>query len=263
MKEQDKILNSGILEQYVLGLLEEEEEAEVESYLEKYPELRVHVDGVQEVMEQVLLQNGIAPPPHMRDQVLSSIDELNHETTSTASNTAPPKSNFKIMPLIASLAALGLVFLSFSFLQKYQKKNREFQQLEQRFENLQKTCDTNRAIAEAERDFLMKASTAPIALLGNETTKAPDAHVIVHFNQEEQAALLNVINLPEPPSGKQYQLWADVEGHMVSMGVFDGNSIALQSVDFVENAASLNITLEPFGGSEEATVEQLHASGKV
>ncbi|MEM9849279.1 MAG: anti-sigma factor [Bacteroidota bacterium] len=261
MKEQDKILNSGMLEQYVLGLLEAEEMAEVESYMEKYPELKQHVESVQEVMEQVLLQNGIAPPPHMRDQILSSIDELERKQPNNPPKTS--RSSLRIMPLLASLAALGLVVLSFGFFQRLQQKSNDYKLLSERYENLQKGCEAKKAIAEAERDFLMKPTTRAITLSGSPSTKAPDAHVIVHFNEAEQAALLNVVNLPEVPKDKTYQLWADVAGHMESMGTFDGTSLALQTVDFLDNANSLNITLEPLGGSTEATVEQLQASGRI
>ncbi|MEM9888343.1 MAG: anti-sigma factor [Bacteroidota bacterium] len=263
MKEQEKILNSGVLEQYVLGLLEREEAAKVEDYLEKYPELKTHVEQVQEVMEKVLLQNGIEPPPHVKEQILSSIDELGQKKRTAPKTTKTQKRRFRLMPILSAMAVVALVLVSFSFLQKYYATSNAYRQLEEKYEVLEKSCEINQAIVAAEREFLMKANTLPIALRGSENTKAPDAHVIVHFNKEEQAALLNVINLPEPPSNKQYQLWANVEDEMISMGVFDGTSLDLQTVDFVENATSLNITLEPFGGSEEATVEQLQASGKV
>jgi hypothetical protein len=47
------------------------------------------------------------------------------------------------------------------------------------------------------------------------------------------------------------------------MGVVDLTPGVIQKMDFVARAESINITLEPLGGSEEATVEQLQASGKV
>ena len=95
------------------------------------------------------------------------------------------------------------------------------------------------------------------------TGLSPDANVVVYYNAEEESALLNVLNLPAPPAGKTYQMWADVEGVMIDMGVFEVNDPSLREMVFIKHAESLNITLEPLGGSDHPTVSLLQANGKV
>lgn len=259
MNEKEKILNSGILEQYALGLLEGEELEQAEQYLQQYPELKDHISGIEDAMEMIVMQNGIQPPPALRQNILNEIDRLDQVEKATPqlpkSNTTP------ILPILASLAAIGLVIVGFLFFNKNQQIQNNYSQLERQYAALQERCTEKEAIAAADRTYFLHPATQNVQLVGN--TKAPEALVVVYFNEEEKKALLNVINLPEPPANKQYQLWADVDGHMENMGVFDVDGLDLQEMTFAARASSLNITLEPLGGSEKATVEELRASGEV
>ncbi|MEM8523397.1 MAG: anti-sigma factor [Bacteroidota bacterium] len=259
MNEKEKILNSGILEQYALGLLEGEELRRAEHYLQKYPELREHITDIQDAMEAIVMQNGIQPPPALRQNILSEIDRL-EQNENTLPQTSKNK-QFPLLPIAASIAAIGLLILGFLFFKKNQQIQDSYNQLERRYAALAEQCAQKEVIANTERNYLLNPATQTVQLQGN--SKAPEAFVAVYFNPEEEKALLNIVNLPKSPADKQYQLWADVDGHMESMGVFDADNLELQEMDFVANASSLNITLEPLGGSEEATVEELRASGEV
>ncbi|MEM6697691.1 MAG: anti-sigma factor [Bacteroidota bacterium] len=260
MNEKEKILNSGILEQYALGLLEGEELRAAEAYLHKYPELREHIASIEDAMEMIVMQNGIQPPPALRQNILDEIDRLEQQTD----RATPPSNNnntIALLPILASLAAIGLVVIGFLFFKKNQQLKNSYLQLERQYSTLQKSCTEKQAIASAERDYFLDPATQNVQLEGNNS--APEALVVVYFNEDKEKALLNIVNLPKPPANKQYQLWADVDGHMESMGVFDADNLDLQEMTFAARASSLNITLEPLGGSEEATVEELRASGKV
>ena len=95
------------------------------------------------------------------------------------------------------------------------------------------------------------------------TGLAPDAEAIAYLNREAGKVFVNPTHLPAPPPGKTYQIWADVKGEMISMGLIDGNSKEMQPANFIEGTESLNITLEPEGGSEEPTVAMLYVNSKV
>ena len=72
--------------------------------------------------------------------------------------------------------------------------------------------------------------------------------------------MLNPFNLPKLPEDQQYQIWGDVAGKMISIGLISQNLAKYQDSVFLENAASLNVTSEPKGGSKEPTVSRLVAS---
>ncbi|MEM1324957.1 MAG: anti-sigma factor [Bacteroidota bacterium] len=259
MNELDNIRNSGMLEQYVLGLLSKKDADKVEAYIQQYPELQQHVREIEEVMEMVLQENSIQPPSHLKDQVLSSVDQSTPPTKVVRNNAF----NFSPMPILAAAAAIGLVILSFSFFTRNSDLSAQYASLENRYEDLQAACQKEQAIAQSERALLMDVTTENVILNAAQPGNTSALFAIVHYNEERGEVLLQNINLPEPPDKKQYQMWADVEGEMVNMGVVDLTPNAIQKMTFVAHAESINITLEPLGGSEEATVATLQASGKV
>lgn len=109
--------------------------------------------------------------------------------------------------------------------------------------------------------FVSESETKTIVLGG--TNIAPEAQAIVYWNEQEKAACLNILKLPDLPNDKQYQIWADVKGEMIDMGLIEDARESIQMVNFIADAESFNITLEPRGGSEHPTVELLQANGKI
>ena len=63
MKSKKEILESGILEEYVLGILSDTENSEVRSYLNSYPELKDHVSALEDSLLKLAQENAIAAPP--------------------------------------------------------------------------------------------------------------------------------------------------------------------------------------------------------
>ena len=76
---------------------------------------------------------------------------------------------------------------------------------------------------------------------------------------------LEITNLPPVPTGKQYQLWAIVDGTPVDMGVFDV-SIGPENfmeVQHIENPQAFAVTVENEGGSPTPTLEEMVVIGNV
>lgn len=90
---------------------------------------------------------------------------------------------------------------------------------------------------------------------------APRAHAIAYWNAVQHYAYVHLIDMPPLDPDKQYQIWADVNGKMMNLGILNRN--ILQGINCLENAASLNITVEPKGGSTQPNVRQLIADGKI
>jgi anti-sigma-K factor RskA len=103
--------------------------------------------------------------------------------------------------------------------------------------------------------------TQPVYLKGS--ALAPAAQAIVYWNPQSKLAYLNPYALPTPPQGKQYQIWADVDGKMISLGLIDPKVVDFQKINHIDRAVSLNITIEPLGGSKSPNVAQLLANGLI
>lgn len=264
--DKEHFLSSGLLEQYVLGLTDPEETREVERHLEAFPELKKEADAMRKALEQYAMQHSIPPPPHMKSKILSEIEGLDESKTGGAPSQARGgnRSGGWILTLTI-LSTLALGFLSTMLYQQERQNLQAYKEIKAEYALFRERCEEDKQqLQEAQTlyAFLRHAETQPVELSG--TKISPSARAIVYWNEQTKGVFINPVSLPAPPPGKQYQIWADVEGEMINMGLIpkDGGR-ELHALRFIENPESFNITLEPEGGSEEPTVEQLFVNGKV
>jgi anti-sigma-K factor RskA len=94
-------------------------------------------------------------------------------------------------------------------------------------------------------------------LQSSDSTKRYKARV--YWNHYTRQAVIDVLSLPVPDSGSQYQLWAIASGQPVSAGVFNATPDAgVQHMQPVVQADSWAVTLEPKGGSMAPAAGQLY-----
>lgn len=262
--DKERFLSSGLLEQYVLGLTSPEENEEVERYLEAFPELQAEIDAMRHALEQYAMEQSVPPPSHLKSKILSDIEDQASPKSQKDFANRPRAGVSTWLFTTAVIAALFFAGLS-TYLYRQQIQNgKQFNQLRSEYAMFKEECQEEIQRSEEMRElyaFLQDPTTQPVALQG--TQAAPQAKAIVYWNEDHHHAFFNQVNLPRPPKGHQYQIWADVEGEMISIGLLDWQPGQLQSIDFIEDAESLNITLEPEGGSEKPTVARLFVNGKV
>ncbi len=252
---------SGILEQYALGLTSEEESKEVEKHTRQYPELLAELHTLQDA----LLKYNAAfshPPPHdLEQKILNNIPE-----SPKALSPSPAPDKYKRSASMVSIALLlALATLVYLFLQN--RKNRVAlanvnAQLEQLRSDCEKIRDNNTKMTQYIA-AVGNAGNEPVVMKGLEI--APNALAIVHLNQEDKLAYIEVKYLPPPPAGKQYQLWAIVNGKPTDMGVFtlETEENKLKTVPFIAQAQAFAVTLEDEGGSPVPTLDQMYLLGNV
>lgn len=252
--DKEKFLKSGLLEQYVLGLTDEEESREVERYAEAFPEIKAEIDGLRRAMDEYARHYASMPPEELKERVMQDVGG--------AVLSGRPGS--RIGTWLARAVMALLIILCLSFYQSKVAADRQYQALDREYRAFQLECSRRQSESEKLLEiyaFLNHTQTQPVRLMS--TGLAPDAEAIAYLNKEEGKVFVNPTHLPAPPPGKTYQIWADVKGEMISMGLIDGNSKEMQPANFIEGTESLNITLEPEGGSEEPTVAMLYVNSKV
>ncbi len=250
---KDQFLNTGLLEQYALGLTTEEEAKEVEKYLEAFPELNKEVAEIRKAIEHYAMEQAIPPHPRVKSKVMSEIEK----TKSTPFRSGGVNRWLSGAALLSFAAVFGLLFL-------YTQKQTQHQQLKREFAELQIACDQKEEKVMANLQllqFLKHHQTQKITL--SSTSSNSFSQAIAFWNPEEQKAYVNLGTLPAPPKGKQYQIWADVDHVMISVGLLRNDHGNLQAIDFLADAESLNITIEPEGGSTAPTVKDLIVAGRI
>lgn len=269
----------------MLDLLDDPaQRAEVERYAAEYPEIRAELFGIEIALEAYAEANAKPLNKALLGTLLADINNPDTPSANTGQPVAKATNDIKGSPtpppakpttatgstnwLPWVLAALAGALALYFFLTK-QSKTAEMQEwtdeLQDEFNTLRDDCDaTETALVAAEQRLraLTNPATRSIPLGG--TDNAPESSAIVFYNQELDRTIFQAGNLPAPPAGKQYQLWAlDAEGTPIDLGVLalDLEADTLLDVDFIENASAFAITLEDEGGKPAPDLTQLQVIG--
>ena len=84
-------------------------------------------------------------------------------------------------------------------------------------------------------------------------------------NKKSKEVFIELHKLPKPETGKQYQLWAIVDGKPVDAGMItmtEGDTSLHRMKDF-ESAQAFAITLEKEGGVPSPTLSELYVLGSI
>jgi anti-sigma-K factor RskA len=89
-----------------------------------------------------------------------------------------------------------------------------------------------------------------------------DNMATVFWDTKSKDVYLMANKLPKPTIGKQYQLWALVDGSPVDAGILDvaANVCKMKTIPKAQGFA---ITLENAGGSPTPTMDAMYVMGKV
>src|SRR5689334_19978544 len=74
MNKISEFIESGILEQYVLGAVTAQEASEVEQMAVTYPEVREEIEEISKALEQYALANAVTPDITIKPFLLATID---------------------------------------------------------------------------------------------------------------------------------------------------------------------------------------------
>lgn len=247
-------ISSGILENYALGLVNETQRQEVEKYILQYPEIRSELDKIEGAIERYAQHKAIEPPKGLLELIIPQLRTEDNPPKALPKKVGVHKA-WLATAIIASLLSLLLLWF-------YNQKSNELEENKQLNELQQEECDTKEEELLGQIEILRNTGGLLIAMNG--TDNAPDALTKVYWNEDKQTAYLDIVNLPDPPTDKQYQLWAIVDGTPVDMGIFDIDPTdTLVAAPFIENPAAFAITLEDKGGSPTPNLDALVVIGNV
>ncbi|WP_161890781.1 anti-sigma factor [Pontibacter russatus] len=274
MHNEDYIA-SGVLELYAAGALDAAERMEVERMAAESPEVRAALLDACEVMEQYAMLHAAQPNPALKDKVMARIQQGQRVSTEEGPEAwalypEPEEQGsgpYKWMFAASIVLFLLSGFMSLRFYQNWQDAETRLaqalaseQQLAQTYQTAAYSLDQQEQMLRVLRD----ESYQPVRLQGVEAH--PEAKVLVYWNPEEEKVYIDAVQLPAPPAGKQYQLWALLDGKPIDAGLISlerGQETAMQQMKGIKNAQAFAVTLEPVGGSANPTLEQLYVMGEV
>lgn len=244
-------LNSGLLEKYLLGETTSAETETVETYISKYPEVQNTYNTLQYNLEIVAKSNAVEAPKSLLNNIL---DELDEKPVVKLKTSYRSKKWYKFS-VAASIAALIFAGTSYLFYSQNQKLSNENQVVVDEIFDLRSDIAKNNQMLDNVMRQLLKLNnpeTEKYIIKGNE--RAKDLKTVAYINPKEKTSMIDVVSLPQLPEEQCYQIWAELQGKMVSLGILSEADRQLKSLPYTEDALALKITIEPKGGNSIASV---------
>lgn len=249
-------ISSGIIESYALGTASQEESSILECVMKNNAEVMQAVFEAQEIFEKLATQQSMDPPSYLKAEIRKKLDFNSLENQEGKIISLPQSVSQQQSATLpnwmkaASVAVLfGLGYLGY----EVNSKNNELQNI------AQNNSELTAKVSQLEEMNSVYKNSKKIMLKGVE--KHPDMLAEVYFD-DSQKVYLDIKNLPATPTGKQYQLWAIVDGKPVDMGTYDMQKESkVQLMKSVENPQAFAITLEKEGGNPTPTMEEMYVMG--
>lgn len=252
-------ISGGIIESYVMGLATEAERHEFESMCAQYPEVLQARDAFEKALEKQLLQDAVAPPQFLQQQVINKITASAVETHSVDLGfEATPVKKINVWRWVAAASLIllaGSVYWTITTNKKYQGLQAKNQELENQLQ--QSTVQVN----QVQEDMDKLQHPMKTAALKSEDNRRTFATIYWDTLSPSKDVYLLINNLPQPTSDKQYQLWALLNGKPIDLGMIEAKQKRLlYRMKNVQDAQAFAITLEPKGGSPSPTSAPISVS---
>ncbi len=272
----NQIISSGILESYVLGNASPEEIKKVQELEKLYPEIKAEIEGIEEALMGYAEASAENPSVGLKSKIQNQLFSTDYKSVDHNKEakiipltpvTAENQNKLMRFSFAASVALLVVSsIVNFSLYKKLDNAENELAQI-----NAEKSVladqfnaqQTSLKQKEFELAIFMKPGSKMVSLKGLDISPASAATIL--WNTLDKTVYINIASLPLPPKGKQYQLWALVDGKPVDAGVFNvGDDIQLvQKMKDMPNAQAFAVTLENAGGSPAPTMEAMYLIGNV
>lgn len=261
--ENKEYLESGILELYVYGLLSESENDEVTAMSNKNPEIKTEILSIEKAI--INLSSSFSPfISHSQFEKIKSQLQLKHNKVVTMTPTTNWSTYVGWAAAIIFLCGIGYQYLKLNQVNNQvvniEREKSVLKENELKLETRNKETQTALNVVRDETNTLVNCAGQ---------AAAPTAKAKIYWNKQTQVVYVDASGLPEPPEGKEYQIWSLKllpQLTPTSIGMlanFKASTSKVFAVDKTGDAEAFGITLEPAGGSKTPTMEQLYTLGKV
>lgn len=254
-------IQTGIIESYVLGFANAQEAAELELLIQQYPEIKQAVVEFEIQLEKAVFDNAVAPKASTKERLFTELSTQFAAPTSkvVAMKDETPVRNMKFLRY-TSIAAMFLLVastgLNLYLYKKYDDSESKYRTALLDNKTLTAQNDAINTSFKVTTDSSYLHVTMP-GIPGNEGKLAT-----VFWDSKTKDVYLMANRMPLLEKGKQYQLWAIVDGKPVDAGVI-GECTGLCKMKNIPKASMFAITIEKEGGSEGPTLTAMVVAGKV
>lgn len=263
-------IQSGVIESYVLGLATPDEVAELEALKLTSPAIEQAIESFSLLLEETALKSAIEPPSHIKAKVMEAIFNTSASPVlplHTISDSVTPVRSISSYKMLAAAAVILFILsaaTNFYLYNKYSEKDKAYQALASERNSLyanNQIYQTNLRHWDSAAAMMANPAMAVIKMKGLPGKENNLATLYWDTRNKDVYILPNI--LPHPEAGKQYQLWALVDGKAVDAGVLEMDCVGICKMKNIPKAQGFAITLEKTGGSPVPTVTSMLVKGDV
>jgi len=282
------IILSGDLELFILGMLPEDEAFKIQQLSVIFPEVRDELDRIEESLKGIATVAAVTPPAALKNRIMEKLRSLKTGDDSVlgserdvvpfnpltiVSNDNPLSkaddeigAEPRVIPMapterrfgwLTAASVIGLV-LSLGAVIYLVSRNRS---TENTVASLSQKLDTL-SIKNREQETKILAFSETMLMTENKEFKKiglsalpgkEEALANILWNKKTKEVYISDMSLPKAPAGKQYQLWAIVDGKPVDAGLVSDYKYLAQRMKVFEKADAFAISIEQKGGSPTPT----------
>lgn len=242
--------NYNLLEKYLIGQTNTSETKIIEELINSDSNVKSKYNKLQFNLELVSHVQAVNPPNHLLNSILNELDDK----PVVSINKSERKKSWLNFAVAASVATMLFGGMSYKLYDQNQQLMSENKVIVEELFDLRTDISKNHLTLDflrAQLDQLNNPETEKYVLKGNK--RAKNLKTVAYINIKEKTSMLDVVSLPELPKEQCYQIWADIQGKMVSLGILSDADRRLQNIPYTKDALGLSITIEPKGGSTEVS----------
>lgn len=268
-----EFIESGLAECYVLGVTTAEETRLVERMILQYPELKLEIEQIQVTLEGYVKKHALSPDPSLREKIIAKIEGTHLGSAKAERNVGNPiilpvtphtstvPAFWRAVAGIALILLAGSIVTNFIVLKNWRNSSGELAALRSEKSILAQKATYSKLLADSVNKSLVayknqhQTSIAELAslykpsIIALKTASHPEQKAVIFWCNSTRIVHIDPGTLPVTDAGKQYQLWAFVEGQPVSVGIFDADPTnKLYSLARITEAEGFAVTLEKAGG---------------
>lgn len=243
--ELREIIESGILELYVLNRLSDEEVRQVETYIQQYPELAEEIQAIERAFFAIGRSVELPIASEIKEAILARV---RGQFGGTSRGQNP------LLGMVSSLLAIGLL----AALYFWNSQRHQLNELQSEMVQNQIDCDSVKSEQSAQLARFNQIYSPNNKILAFQATENyPETQLYLHTNAASSTNFIQIQGLPAIAANQAYQLWS-LKGNDPPrpLDVFQ-HSGALIEVDFIEGTNAYAITIEDRDGAETPNLDQL------
>ena len=257
------ILNSGDLELYVYGILNESESKQIAELSKTDSAIKNEIVSIENSI--LALSSSFSPviSSDVYEKIKYKIGLKRHKVVKMK-----PQSNWsQYVGWAASIILLIGVGYQYNKLNSTEKEIISIEKEKLQLNETVTAIETENKKTTTALNVIRDTKNTVVSLGGQAVS--PSSYAKIYWNKATQVVYVDASGLPEPPEGKVYQIWSLKllpQLTPTSIGLladFKGNKDRVFAVEKTGDAEAFGITLEPAGGSKSPTMEQLYTLGKV